>query len=252
MKFYSINTLKPGSLLLSAILIISALLANAYAAEKHFSSGEGKVNLIELYTSEGCSSCPPAEKWMNSLKDDSRLWQHFVPVAFHVDYWDYIGWKDPFANADYGLRQRLYKQQGNIHTVYTPGMILDGKEWRKWHYKKRVPLNGETAGNLDVVLKGKQIKASFSPADQSQNDWVLNIAVLGFDLHSRVWAGENFGRNLDQDFVVLGHRTKGSSNGKWQITLPGVNNEHAKRTGLAVWVNKKGDQTPVQATGGWL
>ncbi|MCK5360690.1 MAG: DUF1223 domain-containing protein, partial [Gammaproteobacteria bacterium] len=81
------------SILLPLLLAGSAFITTAYAEEKHFSSGEGKVNLVELYTSEGCSSCPPAEKWMNNLKDDPRLWQHFVPLAFHVDYWDYIGWK---------------------------------------------------------------------------------------------------------------------------------------------------------------
>jgi hypothetical protein len=252
MKLCSKKTLQLSSLLLSLMLAGTALISNVYASEKHFSSGENKVTLVELYTSEGCSSCPPAEKWMNSLKEDSRLWTYFVPVAFHVDYWDYIGWKDPFAKSDYGLRQRRYKQQGNIHTVYTPGMMLDGKYWQKWHYKKRVPLSGETAGNLDVVLSGNKLQASYLPLAQHSDDWELNIAVLGFDLHSRVRAGENFGRNLDQDFVVLGHKRKVSSNGKWQMELPAVKSEYSQRTGLAVWVNKKGSQTPVQATGGWL
>ena len=220
--------------------------------DKYFSSGEKKVSLVELYTSEGCSSCPPAEKWMNNLKNDPRLWQHFVPLAFHVDYWDYIGWKDPFATPDYGLRQRNYKQQGNIHTVYTPGMLLDGKEWRKWHYKRSVPLNGQMAGNLDVVLNGSQLMASYAPLNSQDDEWEINVAILGFDLHSRVKAGENFGRKLDQDFVVLAHKRKSSSDGKWQLQLPDVKKKYAKRTGLAVWVNIKGSQTPVQATGGWL
>jgi len=252
MKLLSKKNLQLSSLLLSLILANTILITRTYASDEHFSSGEGKVNLVELYTSEGCSSCPPAEKWMNNLKDDPRLWQHMVPVAFHVDYWDYIGWKDPYAHADYGMRQRKYKQQGNIHTVYTPGMMLDGKYWRKWHYKKRVPLSGETAGNLDVVLTGTNLKATFSPVSEQSNEWVLNVAVLGFDLHSWVKAGENFGRRLEQNFVVLGHKQEISTDGKWQMVLPAVNSEYAKRTGLAVWVNKKGSQTPVQATGGWL
>ncbi|MCK5360833.1 MAG: DUF1223 domain-containing protein, partial [Gammaproteobacteria bacterium] len=86
----------------------------------------------------------------------------------------------------------------------------------------------------------------------NNNEWELNIAVLGFDLHSKVRAGENFGRKLDQDFVVLAHKRKTSADGKWQMKLPEVKEKYAKRTGLAVWVNKKGNQTPVQATGGWL
>ena len=238
-------------LLLFFFLAISIQI-ESHAIDRNFSSGDNKVRLVELYTSEGCSSCPPAEKWMNKLKDDSRLWKHFVPVAFHVDYWDYIGWKDPFANSDYGLRQRKYKQQGNIHTVYTPGMILDGKEWRKWHYKSTVPLSSETAGNLDVVLQGMDLTAVFSPAAKQSTEWELNVAILGFQLRSKVSAGENAGRSLDQEFVVLAHERMTSRDGKWQMKLPNVNKKYAKHTGLAVWVNKKGRQTPVQATGGWL
>lgn len=235
-------------------LLLSSMLTLAYsnAIEKHFSSGNNKVLLVELFTSEGCSSCPPAEKWMNSLKDDPRLWNQFVPVAFHVDYWDYIGWKDPYATSDNGIRQRKYKQQGNLRTVYTPGMILDGKEWRSWHYKRHVPPTGESVGNLDVMVNGDDIIATFVPVAEQSSDWELNVAILGFQLRSNVSAGENSGRRLDQEFVVLAHETMTSSNGKWKMKLPNVKKEYAQHTGLAVWVNKKGLQTPVQATGGWL
>jgi len=237
---------------MSILLILFAFQANSDGMDRNFSSGENKVVLVELFTSEGCSSCPPAEKWLNSLKDDPRLWKQFVPVAFHVDYWDYIGWKDPFANRDYGLRQQTYKQQGNIHTVYTPGMILDGKEWRSWHYKRRVPPTGEISGNLDVLIKDGKVNASFSPVKKLSNEWELNIAVLGFQLRSNVNSGENAGRRLEQDFVVLAHKKMISRDGRWQMTLPNVKKEYASQTGLAAWVNKKGSQTPVQATGGWL
>ena len=84
-----------------AQLVLHAALAgfatHASAASLQASSGEKRVTLVELYTSEGCSSCPPAEAWMNQLQDDPRLWREIVPVAFHVDYWDYIGWPDRFA-----------------------------------------------------------------------------------------------------------------------------------------------------------
>jgi len=235
-------------------LLLSALpaLADSHATEKHFSSGNNKVQLVELFTSEGCSSCPPAEKWMNSFKDDPRLWKQFVPLAFHVDYWDYIGWKDPYAASENGARQRKYKQQGNIRTVYTPGMLLDGKEWRSWHYKRGVPRTGETAGELDVKVDSDEIHATYKPVAKLSSGWELNVAILGFQLRSNVSAGENAGRRLDQEFVVLAHETMTSSNGSWKMKLPEVKKEYAKHTGLAVWVNKKGQQTPVQATGGWL
>ena len=246
------KTLLRNPLLLILFLLVIATLSKSHAMDKHFFSSDHKVTLLELYTSEGCSSCPPAEKWMASLKDDPQLWKQFVPVAFHVDYWDYIGWKDPFAINDYGLRQRKYRQLGNIRTVYTPGMILNGKEWQSWHYGHSVPTTGEIVGNLDVVLKGNDISAVFSPVDEQTTEWELNVAVLGFKLESNVRRGENAGRRLKQEFVVLGYRRKDSSDSKWQMKLPRVKKEYAMHTGLAVWVNKKGAQTPVQATGGWI
>ena len=232
--------------------LVLATQSKSHAMDKHFFSGDHKVTLLELYTSEGCSSCPTAEKWVASLKGDPQLWKQFVPVAFHVDYWDYIGWKDPFARNDYGLRQRKYRQLGNIRTVYTPGMILNGTEWQKWHYRHSVPTTGEIVGNLDVVLKGNDISAVFSPVAEQTTEWELNVAVLGFMLESNVRRGENAGRRLKQEFVVLGYRREASSDSQWQIKLPRVKKEHAMHTGLAVWVNKKGALTPVQATGGWL
>lgn len=251
----NINLRRPfqAFLVLTGIFLFIIIgLTESHAADVHFSSGDNKVALVELYTSEGCSSCPPAEKWMGSLKDDKHLWERFVPVAFHVDYWDYIGWKDPFASKDYGRRQRNYRQLGNIRTVYTPGMLLNGSEWRKWHYKRSVPLEDDIVGNLEVVLSGNTLNAVFSAIDEQTSEWVLNVAVLGFKLESNVRSGENSGRKLKQEFVVLGHLQEDSSNRQWQMKLPQVNDEYAKHTGLAVWVSRKGEQTPVQATGGWL
>ncbi len=253
MTLHSAPLYRPFSSLAGLILLTIIGLSETYALDKQFSSGDNKVSLVELYTSEGCSSCPPAEKWLGSLKDDPKLWKQFVPVAFHVDYWDYIGWKDPFANKNYGLRQREYKQLGNIRTVYTPGILLNGREWRKWHYKRSVPTNGDIVGNLEVSLDGRKISAVFSPADRQQSTkWELNVAVLGFKLESDVRRGENAGRRLKQEFVVLGYLREGSNDGRWQVNLPRIKKEYGNHTGLAVWVNMKGEQTPVQATGGWL
>ncbi len=254
-----ISNLNPRTL--SIVILLSILIipsSSSLALDRYYSSGSSKVSLVELYTSEGCSSCPPAEKWMTALADDPDLWNHFVPVAFHVDYWDYIGWKDPYATPEYGLRQRLYRQLGNIRTVYTPGMMLDGKEWRKWYYKHRTPRTDKIVGTLDVVLTGGTLSATFKPASVEPNgeidstDWVINVAVLGFDLSSYVKAGENAGRRLKQDFVVLKHEQKHSSDGHWTMRLPEIKQKIAERTGLAIWVNRKGELTPVQATGGWL
>ena len=73
-----------------------------------FETGNTQSTLIELFTSEGCSSCPPAEKWMSGLKSNQDLWKKIIPVTFHVDYWDHLGWRDRFAKPEFTSRQQRY------------------------------------------------------------------------------------------------------------------------------------------------
>src|SRR5574337_134224 len=87
-------------------LVLGFVAGDVLAAPQTIVSPETRVNLMELYTSEGCDSCPPAEEWLSSFTDDRRLWKQLVPVAFHVDYWDELGWKDPFDNHLYTRRQQ--------------------------------------------------------------------------------------------------------------------------------------------------
>ncbi|MBA3608983.1 MAG: DUF1223 domain-containing protein [Chthoniobacterales bacterium] len=100
------------------------------AADVALESGPMRTHLLELFTSEGCSSCPPAEAWLSKLKDDPGLWRDFVPLAFHVDYWDRLGWRDPFASKIWTARQYEYSARWKSSNVYTPGFVLDGREWR--------------------------------------------------------------------------------------------------------------------------
>src|SRR5438045_8473189 len=90
------------------IAFLSSVFQMAAADPVTFESGAKKVQLLELYTSEGCSSCPPAEASLSRLLNDSRLWRDFVPVAFHVDYWDRLGWKDHFASVEWTKRKQNY------------------------------------------------------------------------------------------------------------------------------------------------
>src|SRR5579859_334549 len=101
------------------ILILCACsMANAMAVT--FQSSERQTSLLELYTSEGCSSCPPAEAWISNLKSRSGLWTDFVPVAFHVDYWNGLGWRDKLSSEEFSQRQRDYAQAWSAQDVYTP------------------------------------------------------------------------------------------------------------------------------------
>ena len=121
-------------------------------AETTFQSGPQRVSLLEVYTSEGCSSCPPAESWLGELKNQDRLWKEIVPVAFHVDYWDGLGWKDRFAREEYTSRQRAYSAAWGTSSVYTPGFVFDGAEWQGWFNGSPLPgPSDRPAGKLEVT-----------------------------------------------------------------------------------------------------
>ena len=215
-----------------------------------------RATLIELFTSEGCSSCPPAEKWVNGLEDRPDLWSRVVPVAFHVDYWDYIGWPDRFATREHSLRQQAYREVGHTRGIYTPGFVVGGREWRGWFRNPKLDLPAVAdVGPLSVDVRDGRFEASFEPAVEVPRLLELHVARLGFDLSTEVGAGENHGRTLEHDFVVLGwsrHRMSAAGTG-YEVsgTLPAASNP-APREALAVWVSVPGDPFPIQAAGNWL
>src|SRR6476646_4780454 len=96
-----------NSMRLATFFVTLACASTIHAQERVFESGPQRIHLIELFTSQGCSSCPPAEAWLSKLKSEPRLWKDFVPIAFHVDYWDRLGWRDPFATKEWTARQYL-------------------------------------------------------------------------------------------------------------------------------------------------
>ena len=188
-----------GRLLLA--LGIGGVFASCFGGEISFESKPARTHLIELFTSEGCSSCPPAEAWVNKLQSDPRLWIDFVPVAFHVTYWDNAAWRDPFASKDWTSRQYAYSTLWNSSSVYTPAFVLDGREWMEL----TLPSSGsETVGVLKVVVTdGDKAILTFSPTRNDPRVYEVHVAQLGFGLEINVKAGENGGRKLVHDFVVL-------------------------------------------------
>ncbi len=246
----------------SIFLFVFCVFASAptFSQELTLNSGERQIQLIELYTSEGCSSCPPADRWLSRLKTHDRLWKDFVPVAFHVGYWDYIGWKDRFAKHEYAQRQRRYAAEFNESTVYTPGVRLAGQEWRNWFRAgSEIPEAPAKAlpGNLSLnISQGGSFKASFSNDLGSEfNSAQLTVAILGQDLNTQVERGENRGRSLDHDFVVLANTTLSSQiKGQeftWAGTLPSPSVK-AGEYAVAAWVSVGGSQKPIQVLGGPL
>lgn len=216
-----------------------------------FESGEKRNTLIELYTSEGCSSCPPAERFLNKLKHDKELWSKWIPIALHVQYWDYIGWKDEYATRKNGQRQSRYASLKNVSTVYTPAFMVNGSNWRLGRiFSKSLPSDNSSAGNLIVTIKGKSVNAIYKSKNNSTLK--LNVAILGMDLTSKIIRGENEGRTANHEFVVVGFGDSVSDDLTWNMKLPELHYSKAEKYALAVWVSKKNNPTPLQVVGGLL
>jgi len=238
------------------MILALLMLCNASFGETIIQSGVSRSNLIELYTSEGCSSCPPADRWLSTLKEHPALWDQLVPIAFHVDYWDYIGWKDRFARPDFTKRQRQYSRDKSVPTVYTPALISNGREWRNFAWKSPAQSTDQNAGSLTAETVADELAIRFKPVEALAVDkLVIHVALLGFGLTTEVRAGENAGRELNHDFVVLEYvqeamRLDGDS---YQSTTPRPRSKvDAEKYALALWVSKEDEQTPLQAAGAWL
>src|SRR5262249_42108622 len=115
---------------IGAVLAAFALPVSATAGTCRALSPAQTVAVVELYTSQGCSSCPPADRWLAALPQHVGA-ERAIPLSLHVGYWDYIGWKDPFAQRSFNARQSaLATQNGGV--AYTPEVFVGGAELRDW------------------------------------------------------------------------------------------------------------------------
>jgi hypothetical protein len=240
------------------VLLLTAISATAQTNSVKFQSAPERTALLELYTSEGCSSCPPAEVWLSGLRDSPKLWKDFAPVAFHVDYWNSLGWKDKWSDAEFSERQRSYAQLWRAENIYTPEYVLNGREWRNWFTGKKGPSgSGEKVGVLTVTSANtNRWLVNFAPEKLADAHYEIHAALLAGGIVSDVKAGENKGRRLDHDFVVvnllqIGMTTSNSmAHGKFILNPARFRPE--KTLALTVWVTRAGELEPLQTTGGWL
>ena len=188
---------------LLAACVITAYATTALAQQNQCSvtSGANITPVVELYTSEGCSSCPPADKWASTLKGMSASGEAVVQ-AFHVGYWDYIGWVDRFAAPSYTNRQRDIAAKNNLRSIYTPQAVLDGKDWPRWGGKPEAKETAKAAISLKQ-LGIDQFEASVTPLPALQaGNWSAYWTVTEHGHNSKVSSGENKGEYLKHDFVV--------------------------------------------------
>ena len=196
--------------LLSGFIFLFAFSLPVLAGECTASSGPNRIALLELYTSEGCSSCPPADRWLSSLAAQGVAPDRVVPLALHVDYWDYIGWKDRFAQPAFSARQREMVRLAGSHTVYTPQVMLNGKDIRglsRGDLAQRLAAIKQSPARASMQLKisrqaPERIDTSVSVSAEHTENIVLYLALYENDLSTEVRAGENSGTKLHHDYVV--------------------------------------------------
>jgi len=161
--------------------------------------------LVELYTSEGCNSCPPADRWLSRLKADPAV----VALAFHVDYWDRLGWKDRFASPAYTQRQAEQQTVNGARFSYTPQVVVDGADRKDWSsIATPLPARSATAPvDLELIRDGRRVTATIAPAPNAPKRLAAYWAVTEQDHVTAVKAGENEGVTLKHDNVVRDYRT---------------------------------------------
>ena len=241
------------ALLLLPVCVTSAVLGTSASAQNcEARSGPKPPAVVELYTSEGCSSCPPADRWLSSLREHPSLWNGLIPLAFHVDYWDRLGWPDPFANPGHSARQGAYFRIGASRSVYTPGFILAGREWHGWFRGQPLPLSDpEEVGCLTLMLDGDRLRLAFVPDRPAPPGLTAHVARLGFGLRTEVRRGENAGRLLEHDFVVLSlQQLAANAANRWQTRVH--DEPRGERQAIVAWLSAPGQVAPYQAVGGWL
>jgi len=244
--------------------LLAAVLPAAYADGPVCTaqSSEKTVALVELYTSEGCDSCPPADRWLSSLGPGGYAPDRVVPIALHVDYWDYIGWKDPYARQAHTARQRKMAQMARSAAIYTPQVLLQGQDFRAWgspefdravarinaaRAKARITLALQ-AGNpgVFVVDATAQLEA-VSPG----SDIALYLAAYENKLVSEVKAGENRGKTLPHDFVVLQwagpFEFKAATRLQEHVSLPLLPKAVPGHSGVAAFVQNRANSEVLQA-----
>jgi hypothetical protein len=183
---------------------------------------------VELFTSEGCSSCPPADELLTHLRQDLAAKNiQVVPLGFHVDYWNSLGWKDRFSSADFSRRQEQYARSLNVDGPYTPQMVVDGTQ----------EFVGNSAGQAERAISNAAsqpevatVTLSAAGADQlsiqvkapaAAGDASVLLAITEDNLTTTVGSGENNGRTLRHAAVVRELRSLGRlHNGGFQASVP--------------------------------
>ena len=214
--------------LLMACATSVAALAQTCPGATTVQSGATLPRLVELYTSEGCSSCPPADRWLSGLKGQPGV----IAVAFHVDYWNGLGWRDRFSSPAYTERQKQGVGVNGARYAYTPQIVINGRDWRSASLPAassepaRVRLAWSRSASGELKLSAEALPG----APARMRLWWVRVE----DGHSsRVRAGENRGETLSHDSVVREYASlpawDGRARGEWSVPVAAAEAGHASR-----------------------
>ncbi|MPZ09607.1 MAG: DUF1223 domain-containing protein [Kiloniellaceae bacterium] len=208
--------------------------------------GEGRPVVVELFTSQGCSSCPPADALLDELAHRPGV----LALSFHVDYWDYIGWKDPFASAQYTERQRDYAAKLGLRYVYTPQMVVDGRYdavgSNRREVTRAIQQSAETPSLMEVTLDATDGGRALLSAGEAPSGGATVWLVTFDDGHDTpVARGENRGRDLHNSNVVREMRALGTWTGEAKVFPLDLQAARAEGRGGCAIIVQQGRGGPV-------
>ncbi|MEC9292499.1 MAG: DUF1223 domain-containing protein [Pseudomonadota bacterium] len=222
-----------------------AILASLAGGTAYAEAAPKSKIVVELYTSQGCSSCPPADKVLQELSE--RHEKLVLPLSFHVDYWNYIGWEDPFSSEENTQRQRKYREVFGRSSIYTPQAVINGKREMVGSYKNDVFTAVHTEVKMlderpDVTLiqNAKDITVSIG-AGEGNGD----IIAVEYTPHERtdVLRGENRNRKLTNVNIV----DRFYKVGTWDGSAQTFNIPRGKSEGYAILIQKPGQRQIISA-----
>jgi len=201
---------------LTFLSVLPLLLLASPASPRGSSPAGGRVAVVELFTSQGCSSCPPADRLLSRLANDPKYRGRVIPLSFHVDYWNHIGWTDPYSSPKWSERQRAYAARTfRSNRIYTPQAVVNGREEcvgsKDGEIKARIEraLAVEPAGRVTLEIlpptanSPLRVKVGAKLAQTAaEGDLDLWVAVYQDGLSTEVGSGENASRTLRNDRVV--------------------------------------------------
>ena len=191
-------------LVIAAVAILATLALTMHGAPPKL--GPTPV-VVELFTSQGCSSCPPADALIHDIANDPALRGRVIPLAFHVDYWDSLGWRDPFSSSEWTQRQARYTRTMHLNSAYTPQAVVNGT--REFVGSNRAALSAalekasnEKGGEITLTARreGNSLIATIQATVPANDD--LMLAIVEDGVTTKIEHGENAGRTITNDAIV--------------------------------------------------